>query len=986
MCGICLLGMQTLTANPAQEALALDAPKEEISLEKTSEALCQWPAVQTENRPGSRWWWLGSVVNPAGVTWNMESLKNVGIGSVEITPIYGIQGKESEEIPYLTPQWMTIYDHVVSEGKRLNMIVDMNNGTGWPFGGPAIETKNAATRQLMQTYAVQAEKKGRKYMPQSLTIRMADPKQQDVAVLSRLLFVHADGSREQLPLSLVNNEVLTFTPQSDGHLYALFNGKTKQKVKRAAPGGEGWVMNHLSKESLNTYLQDFDKAFAVSKSPWPHTFFNDSYEVYGADWSENLLDEFKSRRGYDLADYLPEFQGIGNPDSIARVVCDYRNTIGDMLLDNFTIPWTEWAHSHGSTTRNQAHGSPGNLLDLYAAVDIPECESFGGTAFKFTHLRVDTNLRRNEASPATLKYASSAAHVTGKPYTSSESMTWLTEHFRTALSHIKPEMDLLFLNGVNRVFYHGTPYTSPDAPWPGWLFYASILVNPNNTIFRDMKFLNTYITRIQSFMQQGEPDNELLLYFPIYDIWEKYRKGNYVAFDIHKMGDKIPEFEPLVYALRDAGYDLDYISDRQLQKTRTQGRLLQTQGGGLYKTILVPYCEVMPVETLEKLLSLAKEGAQVLFLGRLPQDVPGLNLYARRREALKQLWKTTALSSDKASVCKHGKGRLAYDKDLLPLLSRVEDLTCESLSAVHGIDWTRRKLEDGRVYFVAMHENRDVEAWVELGIPARTVLIFDPQTGRCGKTAIRQENGKTQMYLQLKAAQSLIIRTYTDKELEAGAYAWYEKTTFPAKMAKKWDLLAADNAADRSEGLLLHGDWTFRFTEDVSMRLGDVAYDASAAFDAQEGPVYQMSQAKPWTELETEAAKDFSGTGVYTYRFVLPKKIAADEWLLDFTRLAESARIRINGQEVGAVWCVPYEITVGKYLLPGKENVLEIAVTNLPANRISDYDRRHVNWRIFKDINIVSVFYKPITFDVWNTQASGLLYDVKLIPLKKKQL
>ena len=316
-----------------------------------------------------------------------------------------------------------------------------------------------------------------------------------------------------------------------------------------------------------------------------------------------------------------------------------------MLLENFTIPWTEWAHERGSQTRNQAHGSPGNLLDLYAAMDIPECESFGCTNFDLPNLRVDEEIRRNDGNPATLKYASSAAHVSGKNYTSSESMTWLTEHFRTSLALIKPEMDQLFLNGINRVFYHGTPYTPKEAAWPGWLFYASILVNPNNTIFRDMPALNDYITRVQSFMQEGKPDNELLLYLPIYDIWQNYRQSNYLTFVIHSISDKLPEFNGLVYKLREAGYDMDYISDRQLLETGFADGSLQTPGAQ-YKAILVPHCRVIPPATLRHLLNLAHQGANVMFLGSLPQEVPGLHAAAERREELRQLWKETGLKND----------------------------------------------------------------------------------------------------------------------------------------------------------------------------------------------------------------------------------------------------------------------------------------------------------------------------------------------------
>ena len=143
-------------------------------------------------------------------------------------------------------------------------------------------------------------------------------------------------------------------------------------------------------------------------------------------------------------------------------------------------------------------------------------------------------------------------------------------------------------------------------------------------------------------------------------------------------------------------------------------------------------------------------------------------------------------------------------------------------------------------------------------------------------------------------------------------------------------------------------------------------------------------QPQAWTELQVEGADTYAGTGVYKLEFKLPKA-DADDWLLDFGSLAESARIRVNGKDAGMVWCVPYEIRLGEFLIPGKQNTIEIAVTNMPANLIADYDRRGVNWRIFKDINIVSVFYKPITFDVWPVQPSGLLQTPRLIPLINKK-
>ena len=122
-----------------------------------------------------------------------------------------------------------------------------------------------------------------------------------------------------------------------------------------------------------------------------------------------------------------------------------------------------------------------------------------------------------------LKYAPSAAHICGKPYTSSETFTWLTEHFRTSLSQLKPDIDLMFCAGVNHMFFHGTCYSPKEDTWPGWKFYASIDMSPTNSIWRDAPYFMQYVERCQSFLQWGEPDNDFLVYLPVRDMWQKQR-------------------------------------------------------------------------------------------------------------------------------------------------------------------------------------------------------------------------------------------------------------------------------------------------------------------------------------------------------------------------------------------------------------------------------------------------------------------------------
>ena len=108
------------------------------------------PPSKPEARAGTRWWWPGSAVDAENISWNLDRFSACGIGTVEITPIYGVQGNEAHDIEYLSPQWMKMLAHTVKEGKERNIRVDMNNGTGWPFGGPEVPIEEAACKAIFR--------------------------------------------------------------------------------------------------------------------------------------------------------------------------------------------------------------------------------------------------------------------------------------------------------------------------------------------------------------------------------------------------------------------------------------------------------------------------------------------------------------------------------------------------------------------------------------------------------------------------------------------------------------------------------------------------------------------------------------------------------------------------------------------------------------------------------------------------------------------
>ena len=535
------------------------------------------------SKAGARWWWLGSAVTEEGLTWQMEQMASHGIGTLEITPLYGVQGNDANNISFLSPEWMKMLEYTIREGDRLGIQIDMNLGTGWPFGSPEVPITEAACKFVVVDSLVDSK------LAKSITLP-APPKEQKFA---RLIAQKDYKSRVK----------------GKRRVIALYESRTRQMVKRAAPGGEGYVMDHFDSTAVAHYLARFDRAFKTSGAPMPATFFNDSYEVFGADWTPTLPKEFEARRGYKLEDKLQEFV-----DGNAQVVSDYRETLSELLLKNFTEQWVRWSHERGVKVRNQAHGSPSNLLDLYAAVDIPEIEGFGLSEFGIKGLRTDPGMtRKNFSDLSMLKYASSAAHVTGKPLVSSETFTWLTEHFRTSLSQMKPDLDLMFCSGVNRMLFHGACYSPKDDPWPGWKFYASVDMSPTNTIWRDAPMLTGYIDFCQQRLQEGEPDNDFLVLLPIRNMWRTNLNRQLMLFEINSMDKKAPEFIASILKIDSLGYDCDYISEKYLLTTSFVDGKLQTAAGTRYAALILPPNCILSNTVKKHIESLNKQGAHIIY-------------------------------------------------------------------------------------------------------------------------------------------------------------------------------------------------------------------------------------------------------------------------------------------------------------------------------------------------------------------------------------
>jgi hypothetical protein len=952
-----------------------------------ADAPLAWPTVTHETKPWTRWWWLGNISTEEDLRSEMKKYADAGLGGLEITPIYGVRGYETQFIPFLSPTFVDRFEFVNREAKRLGMGVDMSTGTGWPFGGPWVEPRHSAKYLAHRTFTVAAgHSLGAKIeMLEKPVLRFAGPTRVPLAEIkdpvtantnlqelaidqvrfpkplplhTLMAYPSSGGTPVDLTSKVREDGTLEWTAPADRGawtLYALFTGWHGKQVERSGPGGEGDALDHFSRKALEEYLKKFDQTLAGRDPGGFRAWFNDSYEVDDAQGESNFtpefFEQFKPRRGYDLREQLPALmdgfaaapapgdrvrRGVpldsqpppssGQPitDAQARVLSDYRETISDLLLEEFTQPWAKWAARNGAIIRNQAHGSPANILDLYAASDIPEQEG---------------------DSPIRLKFASSAAHLTGKRLAASETATWLGEHFSSTLADLKARVDLTFLGGINHIVYHGTAYSPPGDAWPGFHFYASVELNPTNPIWEHFGALNQYVTRIQSFLQAGQPAESVLLYYPIHDRWA----GGGGAMP-HFGGPQGTAAQGVAQTLWEKGYTFDYVSDRLLSGARiADGRV--SLGGGNYDVVLVPETKLMPLATLEKLLALADEGATVIFQKALPADVPGFGNLDQRRTAFRALIaKLTPARTGSApsglEATPVGRGKVLVGADPAAALAEAK-LAPEPFPSL-GLQFVRRRQESGLAYFVLNQSEKPVRTTVRFSGGSESAAMFDPMTGVFGLVGGGGTDGGYNVSLDLAPGASCIVMTSTRK---------LTGPTFPFHKT-------------RGDPQTLEGTWRVEFVR------GGPHLPAAT----------ETTVLKSWTEFGGEELKAFSGTARYTLDFTRPTEVAGG-WLLDLGRVAESARVTMNGVDLGTVISAPFRVHVPAGLIR-ERNTLHVEVANLAANRIADLDRRGMPWKKFYNANMPARIRENAGADGmfsaarWTPRVSGLLGPVTLTPLE----
>ena len=620
-----------------------------------------------------RWWWFGPAVTREEISAEMRRMKEGGLGGFELAVVYPMalddpaSGLRNER--YLSPEFLDKVSFAARTARELGLRMDVTIGSGWSYGGPYITPELAAAR-------LRSER--REITPDRMQVPRPVPYDGDRLVAA---FIGRGSMQESDPRTFreldLSGDGPIALPAGNGPRVVLFYfaSHSGQIVKRAALGAEGYVLDHFSRPAIETHLREAgDKLLGAAGTGGVHAIFCDSLEVYDADWTADLLDQFRARRGYDLRPLLPIWERDAGDRSL-EVRRDVGRTLSELYEERFLVPLKEWAAKNHVLLRIQNYGEPPATISSSRHADLID-----GEGWKYREL-------------TSSRWASSASHLFGRPVTTSETWTWLhSPAFRATPLDVKAEADQHFLAGINQLIGHGWPYSPPQAGTPGWPFYAAAVLSDKNPWWPVMPDLAAYLHRLSTVLRQGEPVADVALYAPTEDAWAAFRPGasmNLFRKIVELVGPNV------VPAILEAGHSFDLVDDGSMKEVEARR----------YKAIVLPGVRFVPEATRRFLADYARGGGVVIAVRRKPDGE----------------WPSLAVVSE---------------ADLTARLASAVPSDAVFTPAAPEVGFVHRRLADGDVYFVANTANTSRTVTARFRAQTPYAELWNAFTGRMERTDV----------------------------------------------------------------------------------------------------------------------------------------------------------------------------------------------------------------------------------------------------------
>lgn len=611
----------------------------------------QFKNPATHYRPFVRWWWNGNKIEKSELARELKLLSNAGIGGVEISPISFPSNTDDMGIPaidWLSDEWIDLLKFTLHEAKKLNMTCDLLAGTGFPYGAQFLEGEERA--QVVVVAVKKMEGPIKTEFSVFDLLKEADP-----ATLSP----YSGRKLEILEISVVpdplynmdqvknitdqiaDNEIKIELPKGKFALYTLVKIDGFMKVIQGTTSGAGPVLNHYNEKAVKKYLNKISDSIQNRIGPLApnvRSFFVDSLEMEGANWTSDMMAEFKKRRGYDLYPYLPfilfKTGRMGNTidlnyavetssemqKMLTRMRYDFELTKAELFRERFSNTFSNWCAENKIKSRAQAYGRGHFPLEGSFGMDIPEGETWlkygiGEEIAEKDFTKYPWHLGRGNTMIN--KYVSSAAHLKDKKLVSSEELTNTDMVFNESLEIFKIAGDQSTISGITHPIFHGFNYSPKDAAFPGWITYGGYF-NENNTMWPYFKHYTDYRARQSALLQQSVFFADIAIMAPTGDMW-----GDFGA-QMEPFPSRVtPPYQQLIWeSIHQNGNACDYVSEQVMADVGFRDGWM-TYGSRKYHTLFLIEIKSMLVQTAKKIYDFVKAGGRVFCIEAYPQQSLG---------------------------------------------------------------------------------------------------------------------------------------------------------------------------------------------------------------------------------------------------------------------------------------------------------------------------------------------------------------------------
>jgi hypothetical protein len=858
--------------------------------------------VPPEARLRMFWRIFGPAWERTEIDYQLDELHKAGVGGVMTCFTYPVsvddpaQGIHNDR--FLSSTFLDTLHYAAAAAHKRDISFGICGGTGWPFGGPTVSLHDAAQRIRMMAISATGD---------CYPLPKLRAEERIVAAFAGVKEVTDRITGDRIPAQLPADSLLVFIA-----------GPTGMQVKRAALGGEGYVVDHLSREATQRYLDSVITPLAGSTPSTPiDSLFCDSLEVYRTNWTHDFPAQFRKRRGYDLIPHLPELFAQPGQPTTPKLRFDFWRTVAELAEEEFAATVHRWCREHHVAFVLEAYGTPSMGFTAARYCDVPWGEQYEWKGFSFS------------------RFAASGGHLAGKKIIGAEAWTWtgLPNRLADSLQDLKLCSDLHFLAGENELTGVDFPYSPRSVPAPGWTPYYGPVINWNNPQWPYFPYLAAYINRCQWLLRQGRPVADVALYTPTEDAFAQASMEqlllDFQLRDRFATGELTDEFglkkafkhhSNSISAILESGYNYDGIDFFAVNKLAhvESGQLVA--GDGRYRIVVVPPLAAIHRKAFLTLCRLARSGGTVIFIAHLPQsayDDVGRAPDTALIHSLERQMQSNPAADEKpgAEVRRYalGKGMILVaandDGALRAALAAVEipgaqqgpDVKLFSIAPAGGyaeanISHVHRSVGRRDFYFLANMGDREANFRARFRADGRAVSLWNPMTGAISaRNATLRPNGDAQrspeVVLNLPSHGSIFV------------------CIGPQPMRQRMTPIQTATAQNERHLLPIH--WK-------------VAFNGPDA-----PPPYETDQLTSWTEWP--GAKYFSGQATYTGSFTLDQPPPHSH--VRFARVCEAGEVWINDRPAGAVWMPPYDVDASGLLRSGV-NTIRITVGNLPVNRV----------------------------------------------------